>query len=270
MRIERGTMGLLPYAATGSGRPVVVLAGISPNTGVDSNAFVRTVLSPVLPMADHRRLVALNRRRALPQGTTMSDLAAEHAAALREAFDGPVDVVGVSTGGSIAQQLAAEHPDVVRRLVLLSTGCRLAPRARAEQAELAALVRAEKVRAAGALLATDVVPPWAAALGRALGWAVAPWILGGRTARADLATTLEAEDEFDLAGCPAVIAAPTLVVGGARDRFYPADIFAETVELIPGSTLLTVPRRGHITVAGDRRARAHVAGFLDFEDSSGA
>lgn len=262
MGYERGMMGALPYAATGSGRPVVVLSGISPNTGVDSNAFVRTVLTPVQPLAGHRRLYALNRRRALPPGTTMSDLAAEHADGLREHFGEPVDVVGTSTGGSIAQQLAAEHPDVVRRLVLVSTGCRLAPQARAEQAELAALLRAQQVRKAGALLATDVVPPWAAPVGRLVGAAIAPWILLGRRAQADLATTLEAEDDFDLAGCAGAIEAPTLVVGGARDRFYPAEIFAETVALIPGATLLTVPGRGHITVASDRRARAHIAGFL--------
>jgi pimeloyl-ACP methyl ester carboxylesterase len=32
----------------------------------------------------------------------------------------PVHVVGISTGGSIAQQSAIDHPLVVRRLVLLS------------------------------------------------------------------------------------------------------------------------------------------------------
>ena len=45
-----------------------------------------------------------------------------------QTFAGPVDLLGMSTGGSIAQQIAAQHPDVVRRLVLVSTGCRLGPR----------------------------------------------------------------------------------------------------------------------------------------------
>jgi pimeloyl-ACP methyl ester carboxylesterase len=263
MKLDRGTMGTLPWAATGEGRPVLVLAGISPQTGVESNAFVRTVLSPVLPLAGRRRLYALNRRRGLPHGLTMAQLALEHAEAIREFFGEPVDVVGVSTGGSIAQQLAAEHPDTVRRLVLMSTGCRLGERARAEQAELARLLRGEDVRGAGALLATDVVPHWAAPLGRGLGWVVAPWILGGRKARADLATTLEAEDDFDLATCAGTVRAPTLIVGGARDRFYDAGLFAATAALIEGSTLLMIPRRGHITAVNNRRARAHVAGFLD-------
>ncbi|MFL6157050.1 MAG: alpha/beta fold hydrolase [Marmoricola sp.] len=263
MKLERGTAAGLPWAATGTGRPVVVLSGVSPQTGVDSSAFVRTVLAPVRGMADRRRLYAFNRRRGLPHGLTMSRLAAEHAEAVRELFDEPVDVVGASTGGSIAQQLAAEHPDVVRRLVLISTGCRLGERARSEQAEMAQLLRADDVRGAGGLLATDVVPTWAAPVGRGLGRLVAPWILGGRKARADLATTLEAEDEFDLATCSGSVQAPTLIVGGARDRFYGADLLAETAALIEGSTLVVIPRRGHLTVMSDRRARARVAAFLD-------
>jgi pimeloyl-ACP methyl ester carboxylesterase len=70
----------------------------------------------------------LNRRPGLPSGLTMPMVAGEHAEALQAAFGGPVDVLGVSTGGSIAQQVAADHPQVVRRLVLISTGCLLSRR----------------------------------------------------------------------------------------------------------------------------------------------
>lgn len=261
MAFDRGTMGTLPWAAVGDGPPLVVLAGVSPATGVDSATLVHTTLAPVRHLAGTRRLYALNRRRDLPAGTTMATLAAEHADAFREYFGQPVDLLGVSTGGSIAQQVAAEHPDVVRRLVLVSTGCRLGPQARQEQEDLAVLLRAEEVRAAGALLMMDVVPTWAGPVGRGIGRAVAPWMLGGRRDRADLATTLEAEDAFDLAGLTP-IQAPTLVVGGGRDRFYDVDLFRATAALIPDSTLLVVPRRGHITVVRDRRTRAHVGRFL--------
>lgn len=262
MKLERGTMGSIPWAARGSGRPVVVLAGVSPGTGVDSTFLVRTTLAPVQPLGGARRLYALNRWRGLPAGLTMADLAAEHAAAFAGHFGEPVDVVGISTGGSIAQQLAAQHPEAVRRLVLISTACRLEPLARAEQAALAQRLRAGEVRRAGALLATDVFPTWAQVPGRAVGWAVAPWMLGGRTARADLAATLEAEDDFDLARCTGAITAPTLVVGGAKDRFYSNDVLAETAALIPGAELLLVPGRGHVSVVSDRSVRARIAAFL--------
>jgi hypothetical protein len=47
VQIDRGTAGFIPYAAVGSGRPVVVLAGLSPGVGVAGDGFVRGVLAPV-------------------------------------------------------------------------------------------------------------------------------------------------------------------------------------------------------------------------------
>jgi pimeloyl-ACP methyl ester carboxylesterase len=59
----------------------------------------------------------LNRRGELPVGM-MPMLAAEHAEAMGGEFGEPVDVLGSSTGGSIAQQLAAACPARLRVLVL--------------------------------------------------------------------------------------------------------------------------------------------------------
>ena len=77
----------------------------------------------------------------------------------------------------------------------------------------------------------------------------------------DLAVTLEAEDSFELRGL-APIQAPTLVVGGGQDRFYPQALFAETARLIPDATLAIYPRRGHLTVLNDPDAQAAVIEFL--------
>jgi len=259
---ERGKIGSIPYAAIGSGRPVVVSAGLWPTTGVAGDGFVRGVLAPVRALAGQRRLIAVNRRADLPANLTMSDLAAEYAGAIRADLDGPVDLLGTSTGGSIAQQLAADHPDVVRRLVLLSTACRLGPYGRHLQARVAADLRAGRVRRAVGAGAADLAPPGLRALARGLGWAAARRVVPSGSAAADLAVTLEAEDGFDLAACERPIQAKALIIGGGRDRFYGAGLFEETAGLIPGSLLRLFPRRGHISVTSDRKAQAMLAGFL--------
>jgi pimeloyl-ACP methyl ester carboxylesterase len=64
------------------------------------------------------------------------------------------------------------------------------------------------------------------------------------------------------AHCERTIKAPTLIAAGTRDRFYPQQLLEETQQLIPGSVLRRLPRRGHLTVTSDARLAATVRGFL--------
>jgi pimeloyl-ACP methyl ester carboxylesterase len=256
-------MGGLPYFATGSGPPLVVLGGLAPDTGVESDSAVRMNSGFVKPFATRRRVHFFNRRPGLPRGMTMADLASEHADALREGFGAPVDLFGMSTGGSIAQQLAADHPDVVRRLVIVSSACRLGSNGRELQRRVAARIRGGASRQAFAVMAAGLVPRHRGRLPAALlAWLLAPH-LADPDDLADMATTIEAEDGFDLAACDSAIAAPTLLVAGGRDVFYERELFDETARLIPGSRLSVHERRGHATVTMRRDVGPEILRFLD-------
>jgi pimeloyl-ACP methyl ester carboxylesterase len=224
--------------------------------------MLRVNLAPVAELSRSRRVVVFNRRPRLPPGMTMAELAAEHAEAIRQGLGGPVDVVGVSTGGSIAQQLAADHPGAVARLVLVSAACRLGPEGRRLQRRVAARIRAGAPRQAFAVMAAGIVPAGPAQVGAAAAaWLLGPTLIRNAGDLDDMATIIEAEDAFDLAACP-VIEACTLVLAGADDRFYAPELFEETARLIPGSELRLVPGRGHVTAMSDRGARTALASFL--------
>jgi len=257
------SLGNLPCLVAGSGPPLVLLAGLMPEAGISAGSLRRMLESSMRPWVQKREVFCINRRPGLPHGMTMAALAAEHARALREGFGEPVDVLGASTGGSIAQQLAAEHPDVVRGLVLVSTGCRLGPYAKLVQRQIAARVRAGATRRAAAVMAGALAPPALRLPAACLGWVLAPRLFS-ESGLEDMATTIEAEDEFDLAGLPTV-QAPTFLVGGGRDRFYDADLFEQTARLIPGCLLEIHPKRGHVTVLSDPRAVAQIRGFLNHD-----
>jgi pimeloyl-ACP methyl ester carboxylesterase len=66
------------------------------------------------------------RRRVDPEQYTLSDMAEDTAALIRELGIAPAHLVGASMGGMIAQVLAAEHPELVRSLtsIMSTTGSR--------------------------------------------------------------------------------------------------------------------------------------------------
>ncbi len=255
------TLGCCPCLVSGDGPPLVFLAGLLPKAGVAS--WQKMHAAAAAPYTVRRRVYYLNRRPDLPPGITFAQLATEHAQAIRASFDGPVDLLGLSTGGSIAQQVAADHPDVVRRLALLSTGYRLSDRTRAQMRRIAARIRAGAPRRAMALAAAELVPegPWQ--LPAALAAAAISRPALSDNDLADLATTIEAEDNFDLRACAAPIQAATLVISGGRDRFYPMALIEQTAALIPGARMVIEPEHGHMTVTGVPTVHEAILDHLD-------
>ncbi len=62
----------------------------------------------------------INRRHGMPPHYTTRDMAEDYAQVTEEEL-GPSNAMGFSTGGSIAQYVALDHPELVRRLVLVVT-----------------------------------------------------------------------------------------------------------------------------------------------------
>lgn len=124
----------LPYNCFGKGsRVAVIFQGLlfenKPLTGLP--AFFMTRIYTFLNK--EYRTCIVTRRPDLPEGCSMRDMSDDYAEMIREEFDVPVDVIGVSTGGSIARHFAADHPDLLRRLVLHSSAHTLNEKAKGAQ-----------------------------------------------------------------------------------------------------------------------------------------
>ena len=104
----------------------------------------------------------------------MADIAADYARAIEDEFGEPVALHGTSTGGSVALQLAIDHPDLVRRLVLASSACRLSPLGRQVQAEVARLTRSGDARRGWALMMDMLAVGPFRYPARAVGWLAGP------------------------------------------------------------------------------------------------
>lgn len=264
---ERTTDRGLPYLTFGDGPPLVVLPGI---TGRHRNPprWQAARLAPGLgALAESHTVHLLQLRPGLPPGTTMADLADDVAAAIREDLGGgPLAVYGVSTGGSVALQLAVDHPELVSRLALVCAAARLGEDGRRHQRRLAELTLAGRPREAWAQLAPVMATT---PHGR---WAMhaVSWLAGGPGPRdaGDLLAVIDAEDAFDVRARLHEVAAPTLVLGGALDGFYSAELFAATAGGIPGAQLVLRPRSGHVGALAHRSAARAVTSFLAGEEES--
>lgn len=261
--VREGRLGGHPLLSFGEGPPLAVFPGLgianANPTGVQRFGELR-LLSPLArAFAVHR----IGRRVGLERGTTMADLAGDYAGAIEDGFGGPVDVLGISTGGSLALQLAADRPDLVRRLVVAGAACRLSEQGREVQRQTARLAAAGDRRGISRMQAADVADsPLGRRVAGGLLALLGPLFIGRGWDPSDMIATIEAEDAFDLRGRLGQISAPTLVVGGGRDHFYPRELFEETADGIPNARLVLYEDRAHGGTFADRRFGRDVVAFL--------
>ena len=253
----------LPYKRSGHGpRPLVVFQGL---TFEHKPQAVMLMMYKFL--GSDYTLYGVLRKPRPPQGYTLGDMADDYATMIHEEFGGPVDVLGISTGGSIALHFAADHPDLVRRLIIHSSAHTLNDTAKQLQLDVARLAQQGQWMKAWALLVGTIYPQTGPGK-----WLAQPlvWLSAGLLSLkppqdpSDLVVTVEAEDQHAFKSRLAEITAPTLVIGGADDFFYSPALFRETADGIPNAKLClyekAFPTMGH--PAGGKQFRRDILAFL--------
>ena len=231
------------YAAFGSGsRTLVVLPGLSDGLAtVDGKAWILSL--PYRKYLREYTVYLFSRKNDMPEGYTIRDMANDQVLAMKKLGLERVYLLGVSQGGMISQCIAADHPEMVVKLVLAVT----APYANdtvkevvsnwigmAEQGDHTALMAdtAEKTYSEQYLKKSRRVLPLLARFtkpsdyGRFLRNAYA--ILG-----------------FDLRGELEKINCPTLILAGSDDRIVGNEAAYELNRAIAGSTLYVYDGLGH-------------------------
>ena len=200
----------------------------------------------------------VRRKPGLPASYSLKDMSDDCAVMIKNEFGVPVDVMGISTGGTIAQHFATDHPDLVNRLILAMTGYRLTENGRKLQLLIAELTRQGKWRSAAALMSTSIYSGFTGLMLKSLFWTMGKIMFGSPASPSDGIIEIEAEDEHDFKERLAEIRVPTLVIGGDKDFFYPV---RETAEGIPGAKLVLYQGVGH-TAMMKRRFGEDVLTFL--------
>jgi pimeloyl-ACP methyl ester carboxylesterase len=250
----------LPYNRAGHGpNPLVIFQGLmfenKPQTGMTFGyGFLKKDYT----------LYAVLRKPGLPSGYTLKDMADDYAEMVCQEFGGPVDVIGVSTGGSLAQHFAADHPDLLRRLVIHSSAHTLGEAGKQVQLEIGHLAKQGRVTQAWQTMIRFILPSagiWKL-LNPPLAWMAARLLSLGKTPDlSDLVITIEAEDQHAFKDRLSEIKAPTLVIAGTDDPFYTPALFRETAAGIPHARLALYEKMRH-PATGKQFEREVLAFFL--------
>ncbi len=176
---------------------------------------------------------------------TMQDLANDALALLDALEIARVRFIGLSIGGMIGQQFAADHPERVEALVLCATASRIGT-ASVWNERIAAVRQSGTAAITRGVLARWFTPETHSdqpELIRGFGNMLA------RTPADGYAGACAAIRDADLAIRDGKIAAPTLVVSGAQDAVTPPSDGQALCDAIPGARLAVIDGAAHIIPA---------------------
>lgn len=235
----------MEYSAVGSGpKALLFIQGGPGGTVVPSRAEMRMVAGSVRTYLDDGYTVwGVTRRRGMPRGYSVADMAEDYARVIREELGGRVDVVVAEEfGGMIGQQLAAAHPDLLTHLALVRTAWRVTQWGRDVDGRFGEALSAGRCTGAGVALLEEVAPgarwQW---LRRVLGPLAGRWLAGRGYNLPDVLVETHAERDFDGRDVLSRIRVPVVVICGEKDRIFAQEDAAELARLIPDSTLIRYP-----------------------------
>ena len=237
----------ISYKVEGIGLPLVMIAGINTNKGSwkpQTRVFKK-----------YYCVITFDNRGAgqsdKPEGPYTIKMMADDTIGLMDHLNiQSADILGYSMGGMIAQELAINHPERVRKLVLASTWARMGETS-GRSDELARAMQefeksshdvASRRRFASAFLDLAINKrsnrvfylPILKALIR-----IAPVSMLGSDGQADAAGAHDAADRLNM------IKAPTLVTCGTEDRLIKPSSSYLIASLVPNAKLVKVPGGGH-------------------------
>ena len=259
----RTSDGTVAYRSVGTGPTIVLIMGFGGSQNNWTPGFIAA-------LARTRRVITVDNAgiggtSALPAPLTVTAMAEQSAAFLTALHTGPVDVLGWSMGGTIAQALAVTHPALVSRLVLAATypgnGTATPPTA-ATARQLAASVT-DSAAALPLLFPASALLPEERYVAGILSWTHPDAATPAAVAAQAPALTSWQQGTEAAGRHNALIAVPTLVADAADDLLTPPSNASSLTKLIHGAQGVVYPGAGHAFLFQlQARFLARIAAFL--------
>ena len=240
----------IPFVRFGKGEKPLIVFSAGPGNDLPSGFMLRMFTRGFKRIAQNYMVCVVTRKFGLPEGYTTRDMSEDYAALIRDELNGgPIDVVGVSYGGLIAQHLAADHPDLIRRLVIAMAAYKVGDEGKQLDMRFAELMSQGKMRKAFTTMVSILYPGgikkyfW-----KFFMWLFAPLMMKAPTYPSDPLVEAKAEYEHNTKDRLAEINVPTLVIAGDKDFYFPAELYRETAAGIPNAKLILYEGVGHMAM----------------------
>ena len=233
----------MDYISFGKGkRNLVVILGLQDGMKTVKGSAVQ--LSMMFPkFGEEFRVYAFSQKNGLPEGFTTRDMAEDVYRAMKQVHIESADVIGVSMGGMIAQYLAIDHPEVVKKLVLVVTLSQPNHVVRANAGNWISMIESGDYRSymkdSAEKMYTEGYQRKHRLLFSLIGNFGKPDDFSRFRTMLNACLTHNSYDELDKIKCP------TLIIGGMKDRIVTGRASVEIAEKIPGSRLFIYGELGH-------------------------
>ncbi|TXT59450.1 MAG: hypothetical protein BAJALOKI2v1_210051 [Promethearchaeota archaeon] len=237
----------LPYARIGRENDILLnIEALSmkhkPPSGFNLTSFIKLSL----PYLNKYTIYLVNRKPNLPENYLMDKMAEDYAKLIRREFKRKVDVIGISTGGQIALQLAVDHPDVIRKLIVISAAYRISEKGAKIERKAAEYFKEEKYGKTMATLAEFIFPSgFKKRIAKFFIRLIGKRMIGEVEYPNDFWVEVTADREMNLLDRLHEIEAPSLILSGESDIGYTADDVKKTAEKISKSELILYEGYGH-------------------------
>jgi pimeloyl-ACP methyl ester carboxylesterase len=275
--IPKPVTGIFPngmaYARWGTGPKTLLFIPGGPGNAAPGGMSMR--MSPLFrPLVeDGYTAWYVARRRDMPKGHTIADMADDYAGLVADQFAGKVDlVVGVSMGGMIGFYLAARHPERFGHIAIAVAGYEVSEQGKSLDYDFARLLSEGRNGEAGALMVRNMAPGLRVpGLARVLGAVMGRMMAGEAhpSFASDVMIEAEAEVACDARDVLPDITVPVLLVCGDEDLYFSKEVYEETARLIPDCTLRMYEGAGHVGATRDGRLPEDVLDFVRQRKASG-
>jgi pimeloyl-ACP methyl ester carboxylesterase len=255
----------LPYTRIGNNKDVIVdIEALSIKHEPPSGYLLRNFIKSHGLLAEEYSVFLIGRRPNLPQDYLMDKMAEDYAELIRKEFKRPVDVMGISTGGQIAQYLAADHPDTVRKLVIISAAYRLSKRGVELERQSAEYFKQGRYGKYMAVMTDFSLPPGLKRrVFKLFIQLFAGKMMGHIEYPNDFLTEVRADRNMNFKSRLKDIKAPTLILSGELDIGYTMEDVCATAKGIPDAQLILYKGYGHnLTFSNMQQVQKDMLKFL--------